>query len=340
MARNKEGVRMTPLVTEIPYPFDHYSPWQPPSGMDSYQESLVLSAYPEGSRVIEANSYRPGTMQYPLRVSVQTLDGEKKVCVLKADPLIGGVEREGRLLPVLARLGLSVPSVLAGPIVHPDYPNAGALVVLSEMRGKPLPWLDATLTEIDVTCRLLQEGVAAMHQLTEPIGYEDVAKELPEKTMLSELEGIIHRGGPWLEVGLFSEAVQRLLPIMAGIQTPLVFSNGDYNPLNFLWDGKSLIGWIDFTGACFEDPHIGFAKFMIWAFDSYGWGAGVRGGLVERYLYARDVSRSDFAPRLALRCVWRLQRDTSVAGEKDAFQREAILTVLRHALAGLKDNHL
>jgi hypothetical protein len=275
-------------------------------------------------------------MQYPLRVSVQTPDGKEEVCVLKADSLIGGVEREGRLLPVLARLGLSVPSVLAGPIVHPDYPNAGALVVLSEMMGKPLPWLNATLTEIDVTCRLLQEGVAAMHQLTEPIRHEDVAKELPEKTMLSELEGIIHRGGPWLEVEFFSEAVQRLLPIVANIQTPLVFSNGDYNPLNFLWDGKSLTGWIDFTGACFEDPHIGFAKFMIWAFDSYGWGAGARGGLVERYLYAQDVSRSDFAPRLALRCLWRLQRDTSVAGEKDAFQREAILRVLRHALAGLK----
>lgn len=331
---------MTLSETEIPYPFDHYSPWEPPSGMDSFQESLVLSAYPVGSRIAAANSFRPGYMDYPLRVRVQTPDGEEQVCVLKADPLIGGVEREGKLLPVLARLGLPVPLVLAGPAVHPDYPNAGALLVLNEMQGEPLPWLDATLAEIDVTCRLVQEGVAAMHQLTGALDRADITKELPEKTMLAELEGVIHRGGPWLQVDLFSRAVQRLLPIVKNIRTPLAFSNGDYNPLNFLWDGQSLTGWIDFTGACFEDPHIGFAKFVIWAFDSYGWGAGARGGLVERYLYTQDVSHSEFAPRLALRCLWRLQRDSSVAGERDAFQREAILSVLRHALAGLEDDHL
>jgi thiamine kinase-like enzyme len=203
------------------------------------------------------------------------------------------------------------------------------------MKGQPLPWFDATLAEIDITCRLVQEGIAAMHRLTERIRREDVAKALPERTMLSELEGILQRGAPWLDVPLFSEAVRRLLPILGQIDTPLVFSNGDYNPLNFLWDGERLSGWIDFTGACFEDPHISFAKFVIWAFDSYGWGPGARAGLVERYLYAQNVSRSEFAPRLSLRCLWRLQRDTSVTGREDAFQRDAIVEVLREALASL-----
>lgn len=232
--------------TEIPYPFDHYNPWQTPGEMDSYQESLVLSAYPPGSRIIKANPYRPGYMLYPLRIRVDTPGGEEKTCVLKADPLIGGVEKEGILLPVLGGLGLPVPTVLAGPTDHPGYLNAGALVVLSEMEGKPLPWLDATLTEIDISCRLIQDAVGAMHQLTERIWEKDVAKILPAVTMLSELDGIIQRGGPWLKVSEFSEAIQELQPILADIQTPLVFSNGDYNPLNFLWDGKDLIGWIDF----------------------------------------------------------------------------------------------
>ena len=329
---------MTVSGSDAPYPLDHYAPWQPPSGMDCFQESFVLSAYPPGSKIIEAASYQPGYLLYPLRISVQAPDGEKSVCVLKANSLIGGIEREAKLLPILARLGLSVPEVLAGPTFHPDYPNIGAMIVLSEMAGRPLAWLEATLSEIDITCRLLQEGVAALHQLTEPIRQEEVAQELPKKTMLSELEEIIRRGGPWFGVELFAGAVKRLLPIVSNIQTPLVFSNGDYNPLNFLWDGSRLTGWIDFTEACFEDPHIGFTPFMIWGFDNYGWGAGVKGGLVERYLYSQDMSRSEFAPRLALRCLWRLQRDTSVAGEKDAFQRQAILKVLRHALEGLKDN--
>jgi aminoglycoside phosphotransferase (APT) family kinase protein len=119
------------------------------------------------------------------------------------------------------------------------------------------------------------------------------------------------------------------------IETPLVFTNGDYNPLNYLHEGTQLTGWIDFTGACFEDPLVGFAKFMIWSFDSLGWGTGARAGLVERYLYAQDVSRSEFAPRLALRCLYRLQRDTSVGGEQDAFCRRAILRVLDEAMNSL-----
>lgn len=106
--------------------------------------------------------------------------------------------------------------------------------------------------------------------------------------------------------------------------------------MNFLHDGKGLIGWIDFTHACFEDPLIGFAKFFIWAFDTLGWGAGRRAGLVERYLYRQDLSRSDFAPRLVLRCLWRLQRDTSVANEQDAGCRRAMLSVLEEALDSLK----
>ena len=328
---------MTRLATGIPYPFDHYAPWQPPTGIDAFQESLVLSAYPAGTRIVEADPYQPEYRNYPLRVMVQTPDGKENACVLKASPLVGGVEREGQVLPMLTRLGLAVPSVLAGPVTHPEYPNAGALVVLSEMKGNPLPWLDATLDELDLTCRLLQQGVAALHRLTRAIRQEDVADQLPEKTMLAEIEGIIDRGGPWLEEELVSKAVQRLLPVVANVQTPLVFSNGDYNPLNFLCDGERLTGWIDFAGACFEDPHIGFAKFVIWAFDSYGWGAGAKSGLVERYLYAQNVSRSEFAPRLALRCLWRLQRDVSVAGEQDAFGRKAILSVLEHAVSDIRD---
>ena len=87
----------------------------------------------------------------------------------------------------------------------------------------------------------------------------------------------------------------------------------------------------------FEDPHVGLAKFFVWSFDRLGWGTGAQAGLVERYLYSRDVSRSQFAPRLALRCLYRLQRDTSVANEQDAFYRQAVWRVLDTALDSLED---
>ena len=96
-------------------PFDHYDPWQPPESVDAFQRSLILGAYPPGSEIVEVRSYRPGYVDYPMRVEVRLPDGEMSACAVKASPLIGGVEREARLLPVLARHGLAVPAVLAGP---------------------------------------------------------------------------------------------------------------------------------------------------------------------------------------------------------------------------------
>jgi hypothetical protein len=154
--------------------------------------------------------------------------------------------------------------------------------------------------------------------------------------MPSELDEIIARGGPWVDEAVFLNAIDLLRPVLVGVDTPLVFSNGDYNPLNFLHIGGRLTAWIDFTGACFEDPHIGFAKFVIWGFDDVGWGAGVKAGLVEKYLYQQDISRSEFAPRLALRCLWRLQREISVVGDKDADYRNAVLTVLGSTLDDMR----
>jgi aminoglycoside phosphotransferase len=314
------------------HPFDHYQPWRLPDHVDEFQRALILNAYPPESEIVDIRSYRPGYMAYPFCVQIRLPSGEMSVCVLKANPLIGGVEREGKVLPVLARLGLPVPSVLAGPAFHPGYPSAGAFLVLSELPGKPLPWIDVTLEEADLTCWLHQQAVARLHGLTEQILGEDVSQILPKRTLIDELEGIVARGGPWFDVPIFVQAMQRLRPILESIGTPLVFSNGDYNPLNFLHKGAELTGWIDFTNACFEDPHIGFAKFVIWSFDVLGWGTGARAGLVERYLYSQDVSRSEFAPRLAVRCLYRLQRDTTVDGEQDAFYRQAILRVLDTAL--------
>jgi len=86
-----------------------------------------------------------------------------------------------------------------------------------------------------------------------------------------------------------------------------VFSNGDYNPLNVLVHDDVLSGWIDFEHACFEDPHIGFAKFVLWADDRYGWGAGAQAGLVERYVYEQQVASAAFFVRLILRGLHHIQ---------------------------------
>lgn len=87
-------------------PFDHYAPWQPPDHVDEFQKALILDAYPPGSEIVEVRSYRPGYLDYPYRIQVRLPAGQESACVVKASPLIGGIEREGAVLPVLARLGL------------------------------------------------------------------------------------------------------------------------------------------------------------------------------------------------------------------------------------------
>ena len=133
----------------------------------------------------------------------------------------------------------------------------------------------------------------------------------------------------------FASAVTFLRTIIPTVATPPVFSNGNYNPLNFLHMDGHLTGWMDFEHACFEDPLIGFAKFVIWAYDDFGWGTGQKVGLVERYLYRRNASRAQFHPRLILRCLQFLQEGASVPQEGNDNPRAATLRVLAETLADL-----
>ena len=302
--------------------------------LDGFQENLVLSACPQGTEFGEVTSFRKGYRRYPVRVDVRMPGGEQSV-VLKADPGAGKLEREAKLLPVLARLGLPVPKLLAGPAVHRGYSDPVPMVVLSLLPGRTLPFVRATLDELDLTCRLLQEAVARLHGLTDAVRADPMGQHLPEMTLdgaLEELAGVV---GPWSEEKVFVGAVERLRPALAAIDTPLVFTNGDYNTFNFLCEAGKLTGFLDFSGACFMDPHYGFAAYVVWSIDEGGWGPGRKCGLVERYLYSRNVSQSEFAPRLALRCLQTLQSEISVAEERHAEYREHVLGLLEGCLRWL-----
>ena len=174
-----------------------------------------------------------------------------------------------------------------------------------------------------------------IHRLTGAVRRHPVAATLPHVTLTAEFEETARRSAEWRAVEPFGRALDLLPGALAAAAVPLVFSNGDYNPLNFLHEGDALTGWIDFAAARFEDPHIGFAKFLIWSRDDWGWGTGVIAGLVERYLYARNLSRSQFAPRLVLRCLRHLLDEASPSGEADADQRRHILALLEEGLADL-----
>jgi phosphotransferase family enzyme len=306
------------------------------TSMNPTIEGLLLSFYPPGAVLLGLRSYRPAYAFYPALASVRTPDGGTSTCVVKTSDRIDTLSKEARVLRALAEIGLPVPAVLAGPTTLPDQAHNEALLLLSELPGQPLPWIALTsLAEANRACRLLIEGVRRLHQLTEPLRRHEIAPSLPHDTLASELNETVRRAGEWLGVAPFVRAVDYLSAHLAGCELPLVFSNGDYNPLNFLHDGKELTAWIDFAGARFEDPHIGFAKFVIWAPDDYGWGTGAKAGLVERYLYTRNVSRREFLPRLMLRCLRHLIDETPLDGTGDPAHRAHMLRIVEDCLLEL-----
>jgi len=297
-----------------------------PNKLNISVEAVLLSIFPPGTRVIQSQPYRPDYLRYPMRVHLQTLGDGARRCVVKINPP-DLIEREVKALRLLSRVGLAVPEVLFDPVPLPSEEHT--LVVLSELPGRSLPWCGITsLAEADLACRLTLEGVARLHHLTARVQEFDAASSFPQNTLAAEYASTVADMGEWRNVGIFHEAVEAVGETLAEADTPLVFSNGDYNPLNFLCDGQALSGFIDFEGACFENPHIGFAKFLVWSRDEYGWGTGKKAGLVERYLYTRNISRRAFAPILVLRCLRHLIREVSLTGSKDEAAREHMLQLI------------
>lgn len=291
----------------------------------------ILSAYPQAARVVDIHSYRPGYLPYPARITVQTTTGTQTTCVLKVDVRTDIANREAQVLRVLTDLQLPVPTVLAGPITFNRENQFAVVLLLSELPGHPLPWVGLTdLADASCTCRLLYTAVDALHALTPRVRAHAISAVLPATTLESELQTIIARGGPWFSIPLFAEAVALLQATLSMFAVPLVFSSGDYNPLNFLVVDQTITGWLDFEYACFEDPYIGFAKFVLWADDEYGWGAGAKVGLVERYLYEHNVAPAAFLPRLVLRGLWYIQDSDPL------HPPEYMLRVVENAVARLK----
>lgn len=289
-------------------------------------ESVLLSCFPSGTQVLQVQSYRPDYLPYPMCVRLQMPDDSTQRCVVKIDhPSL--IEREVQVLRLLAGVGLAVPEVLSEPVPLPSQERT--MVILSVLPGHSLPWCGSTsLAEADLACRLTLEGVARLHHLTSRVQEADAASLLPQNTLSAEYAATIVEAGEWRNIGIFQQAVEAVGGTLGKIATPLVFSNGDYNPLNFLCDGQALSGFVDFAGACFENPHIGFVKFLVWSRDEYGWGTGKKAGLVERYLYTRNVSRRTFAPILVLRCLRHLIREVSPADSKDKAAYEHITQLM------------
>lgn len=296
-------------------------------------EQFVLSAFPSANGIVDIQSYRPGYLDFPARIALQNLDGTTSVGVLKLEDHPETLHKEVRVAAALAEFGLPVATALAGPVPLTDQGKFKSAILWNELPGTSLPWVNLkSLDDAYLTYRLLRQGVLTLHSLTPQIRRHPLASYLPTCSLQAELDDAIAAAGRWLEIDGVARTVDWLQKTIPTIQTELVFSNGDYNAINFLHKDGELSGFVDFEFACFEDPYIGFSKMIFWSYDDYGWGAGRKAGIVERFLFDQGVSKRDFAPRLALRCLTQLMRDVSLDREADQREMGEMLCVLEGCL--------
>ncbi|GCE29747.1 hypothetical protein KDA_52310 [Dictyobacter alpinus] len=304
--------------TCIPAPSHLNTAWKAPADLarplTPFQEAFVLSNCPKGTRILSARLHRTVQLPCPIWIDLALPTGEPYKLILRMNYIPHGVEQEAAVLPWLAKCGLPVPALLAGPVIDPTQPEAGAMTILNVLPGQDfLGWgRTATPAQIQWAIGLILQGVAMMHAVTGPLLHTPLASQLPRNTLDAELQAIIQAGGPWLTEPIFSQAIEALVPATSLIQTPLAFSSGDYNQGNFLFEDKRLTGIIDFSGPCFEDPHISMAMYWV-----HCWNPFDRAGIVERYLEQQHLSSAEFAPRVALRCLRTMQERLPVCGGEE-----------------------
>lgn len=287
------------------------------------EQELVLTALGPRAQIVNSRYFDNYDLPCPIRVGVRLPHGEVAHVVVRRCRH-GDALDEADLLEALSEAGLPVPKVLGR---SPHGPHAPAITILSCLPGSSLQALSSESPEgLASAQHLLIEAVNCLAGLTGRISKTSVGQLLHRRTLIGELRAITHSGSQWLEAPPVRRATARLTPALEAIDTLLVFSNGDYQPGNFLADDGRLTGFVDFESACFADPLIGFAKFPIYDLHPLN-----KAGFIGRMLTEGGWTAHDFAPRLALRCLETLVTEIPVHGG-DRLYREHILTLLHEAL--------
>jgi aminoglycoside phosphotransferase len=272
----------------------------PSVNVESQIHAAVARLVAPDARIEQVRRFRGPPLPFPAKLVLST-DVGSVTCVAKASTELGRIHHEIRILQALEELEFAAPRVMAGPVVVETSTGPIEVFIMSNLPGEALPWIGVTdVATAGRTCRLLFDAIDSLHALTPRVTAHQVASYIPRHSLDDELVAVRERVSPWTETRIFKAGIEILRKAIPRHRLPLVFSNGDYNPLNVLADDSGLTGWVDFEHACFEDPYIGLPKFRFWSEDS-GWSLADQVGLVERFLYRRHVSPTAFMVRVALR---------------------------------------
>jgi aminoglycoside/choline kinase family phosphotransferase len=290
------------------------------------ERETILAIDPTYLAVAGAAYFDNYDLPCPVRVDVSRKDGKMESVVLKA-ARHGDVRTEVRVMRALEEFGLPVPAVLAEPFLTEDGKYAA---VYSLLPGENLQKLSMR-SEKDLAAAkdLVLRAVSELTAATEFVRNHEVSKILPTITLTDELESLETNGNPWLDDVVYRDALRALEKVIPRIETPLVFSSGDFQPGNFLAERDEIAGFLDFETASFHDPLMGFVKYPI--YDLYPL---ARTDLVRTFLAERGFSERDFDHRLALGCLKTLKREIPISrGDRNTQEyRSRVLAMLNGAL--------
>lgn len=290
------------------------------------EQDKILSIDLSYKSISEAVYFDNYDLPCPVRVSIETKDGKTVTVVLRKNRH-GDVRKEIQIMRALREYGLPVPEVLVEPFETEDNEYAA---VYSLLPGENLQKLSMR-SEKDLTLakELLVQSVSKLIDASDFIKKHKVSETLPSITLIDELGSLNSEDNHWLKEKVYQDALQKLQKIIPNIQTPLVLSNGDYQPGNFLTEDGKITGFLDFESPSFQDPMMGFVKYPIYDLRPLG-----STDIVKTFLDKKGFSEKDFNIRLALGCLKILKKEIPVLGGDEETQeyRQRVLSLLDKSL--------
>lgn len=290
------------------------------------EQEKVLQADPSFDSICTATYFDNYDLPCPMRVSVRTKENEIVTVVLRKNRH-GDVRKEIQILRALKEFGLPVPEILSEPFEVGDDEYAA---IYSLLPGENLQKLSMrSEKDLVLAKELLVQAVIKLMDATDFIKKHEMSKTLPSVTLTDELEVLNENDNPWREEEIYKVAILKLQNILKDIKTPLVLSNGDYQPGNFLAQDGKITGFLDFESPSFQDPMMGFVKYPIYDLLPLA-----RTDIVKTFLDKKGFSEKDFNYRLALGCLKILKKEIPVSGGDEETQeyRNRVLGLLKKSI--------
>jgi len=288
------------------------------------ERDKILRLDPSFQEITQAAYFDNYDLPCPVRVEVRTRENQSRIVVLRTCRH-GNVDIEIKMFRALGEYGLPVPKILAEPFRNE---HGRVVAIYSLLEGENLQRLSMqSFQALQDAKHLLLEAVHVLMDAGNFILEHEVSESLPRRDLRTELETIEARQNGWREAPLFQLAVEKLNAVLPGVSTPLVLSNGDYQPGNFLAKDGRITGYLDFESPRYQDPLLGFVKFPIYDLRPLS-----RTDLVETFLIMRKFTKRDFTIRLALGCLKTLQNEMVPINRAQSDYGKRVVGLLNSAL--------